>query len=112
MLVILSGGRPKENIRQLVDQGEKDAGYPTEDVSSDEARDEGCTGRNVYHYGNPCVQHDDFHSLILKIKTVSLICVCFPPPLYFWTFSAKLKAFVGRFYCLAQNGSEFAADPL
>ena len=78
MLVILSGGRPKENIRQLVDQGEKDAGYPTEDVSSDKACDEGCPGRNVYHYGNPCVQHDDFHSLILKIKTVSLICVCFP----------------------------------
>ena len=39
--------------------------------------------------------------MIPKIKDADLIV--FASPLYFWTISARLKAFVERFYCIAQE---------
>ena len=46
------------------------------------------------------MQKDDFSQLIPKILEADLLV--FASPLYFWTISAKLKAFIERFYCLAQ----------
>lgn len=36
-----------------------------------------------------------------KIKQSDLIV--FASPLYFWTISSKLKAFIERFYCIAEE---------
>ncbi len=47
------------------------------------------------------MQKDDFNSLIPKISAADLIV--FASPLYFWTISAKTKAFIERFYCIAQQ---------
>ena len=61
----------------------------------------GCIGCNACRYGKPCVQKDDFNCLVPKIREADLLV--FASPLYFWTFSSKLKAFIERFYCIARE---------
>lgn len=59
-------------------------------------------GCNACRYERPCIQKDDFSQLIPKIKEADLIV--FASPLYFWTISSKIKAFIERFYCIAKPG--------
>ena len=60
-----------------------------------------CIGCNTCRYGKSCVQKDGFSELVPKIKAADLLV--FASPLLFWTISAKLKAFIERFYCLAEE---------
>lgn len=61
----------------------------------------GCLGCNACRYGKPCIQKDGFNGLVPKIKETDLIL--FASPLYFWTVSARIKAFIERFYCIAEE---------
>lgn len=61
----------------------------------------GCIGCNACRYGKACVQKDDFNDLVPKIKKSNLIV--FASPLLFWTLSSKIKAFIERFYCIAEE---------
>ncbi|WP_370772879.1 flavodoxin family protein [Ruminococcus callidus] len=95
ILVILGGGRPKGNTRQLAGtfiQGAVDAGHEVELVSLSQVEVKSCIGCNTCRYGKPCVQKDGFSELVLKIKAADLLV--FASPLLFWTISAKLKAFL------------------
>ena len=103
-LVVMGGGRPKGNTAQLVDafvRGAEEAGHSVEKVSLLKTEVKGCLGCNACRYGKPCVQKDGFHELVPKIKEADLIV--FASPLYFWTISSKLKAFIERFYCIAEE---------
>ena len=91
ILVILGGGRPKGNTRQLAGtfiQGAVDAGHEVELVSLSQVEVKSCIGCNTCRYGKPCVQKDGFSELVLKIKAADLLV--FASPLLFWTISAKL----------------------
>ena len=104
ILIIQGGGRPKGNTAQLVSaftQGAESAGHTVETVSLLKNEVKGCLGCNACRYGKPCVQKDAFNDLIPKIKTAD--CIVFASPLYFWTVSARIKAFIERFYCIAQE---------
>ena len=104
ILIILGGGRTKGNTVQLVEafmNGAIEAGHEVELVSLNKLNVNGCIGCNACRYGKPCVQKDDFHLLIPKIKEADLIV--FASPLYFWTISSKIKAFIERFYCIAEK---------
>ena len=104
ILVILGGGRANGNTSQLVNafmKGTAEAGHQTELISLNKLQVNGCMGCNACRYGKPCVQKDDFNLLIPKIKEADLIV--FASPLYFWTISSKLKAFIERFYCIAEK---------
>lgn len=106
ILVVAGGGRPKGNTAQLVDafiKGAEEAGHSVEKVSLLKTEVKGCLGCNVCRYGKPCVQKDGFNELVPKIKGADLIV--FASPLYFWTISSKLKAFIERFYCIAEEDS-------
>ena len=110
ILVIRGGGRPKGNTACLVEYfaaGAREAGHQVEVVSLLDKEVKGCLGCNACRYGKPCVQKDDFNELIPKIKSADLIV--FASPLYFWTLSSKIKAFIERFYCIAE---EDPAPPL
>lgn len=61
----------------------------------------GCTGCNACHHTGFCVQKDDFNSLIPKIRKANLIV--FASPLYYWTISSQLKAFIDRFYSIEEK---------
>lgn len=53
---------------------------------------------------NHVYQKDDFNRLVPKIKEADLIV--FASPLYFWTISSKIKAFIERFYCMAEEDTD------
>lgn len=107
ILVVMGGGRPKGNTAQLVDafvKGAEEAGHSVEKVSLLKTEVKGCLGCNACRYGKPCVQKDGFNELVPKIKGADL--VVFASPLYFWTISSKLKAFIERFYCIAEEDAD------
>lgn len=103
ILVVLGGGRPNGNSSRLAAEfarGAGDAGHRVEILSLLRHEVRGCLGCNACRYGKPCVQKDAFNEIAPKIKAAD--CVAFVSPLYFWTLSARLKAFIERFYCLAE----------
>ena len=104
VLVIQGGGRPRGNTSQLVERfvkGVTEAGHQAEIVSLIKNEVKGCLGCNACRYGKPCIQKDGFNGLVPKIKETDLIV--FASPLYFWTVSARIKAFIERFYCIAEE---------
>ncbi len=104
ILVIQGGGRPHGNTAQLVDafvRGARDAGKRVEVVNLSKIEVKGCTGCNACRYGKPCVQRDGFGELVPELFAADTLV--FASPLYFWTISSKLKAFIERFYCLARK---------
>lgn len=104
ILVVQGGGRFNGNTSQLADafiQGAMEAGHTVEKISLDKYEVKGCIGCNACRYGKPCVQKDDFNELVPKIKTADLLV--FASPLLFWTLSSKIKAFIERFYCIAEE---------
>lgn len=104
ILVVQGGGRPRGSTAQLVDsfaKGAQESGHTVEVISLLKHEVKGCLGCNACRYGKPCIQRDTFNDLVPKIKAAD--CIAFASPLYFWTVSAKLKAFVERFYCIAQE---------
>ena len=110
ILVVLGGGRRGGNTEQLTDafiRGAEDSGHRVEKISLTKTEIKGCLGCNACRYGKPCVQKDGFNEMVPKIKAADL--VVFASPLYFWTVSARLKAFIERFYCIAE---EDPAPPL
>ena len=107
ILIVLGGGRPKGNTAQLVEaftRGAEAAGHTVETVSLMKNEVKGCLGCNACRYGKPCVQRDAFNGLVPKIKAAD--CIVLASPLYFWTLSARIKAFIERFYCIAEEDPE------
>lgn len=104
ILVVHGGGRYNGNTKQLVDafaKGAEEVGHMVEIISLNNVTVNGCVGCNACRYGKPCVQKDDFNDLVPKIKAADLIV--FASPLLFWTISSKLKAFIERLYCIAEE---------
>lgn len=107
ILVIQGGGRANGNTAQLVSsfaKGVEDAGHKVEIVSLMKSEVKGCLGCNACRYGKPCIQKDSFNDIVPKIENADM--VVFATPLYFWTISSRLKAFIERFYCIAQEDPE------
>ena len=110
ILVVQGGGRPNGNTAQLIGafvRGAEEAGHSVEVVSLTKTEVKGCMGCNACRYGKPCVIKDGFNALVPTIKAADLIV--FASPLYFWTISSRIKAFMERFYCIAE---EDTAPPL
>jgi len=107
ILVVVGGGRPNGNTNQLVDafiKGAIEAGHEVEKVSLNKTEVNGCIGCNACRYGKPCIQKDGFNELVPKIKAAD--CIVFASPLLFWTLSSKIKAFIERFYCIAEEDND------
>lgn len=104
ILIAQGGGRPNGNTAQLVAafaKGAADAGHEVEVLSLQQKIVNGCLGCNACRFGKPCVQKDSFNDIVPKIKSADLIA--FASPLLFWTLSSRIKAFIERFYCLAEK---------
>ena len=107
ILIIQGGGRPNGNTDQLVKafvKGAVDAGHEVEIISLIKNEVKGCLGCNACRYGKPCVQKDGFNEMVPKIKEADLLV--FASPLYFWTISSRIKAFIERFYCIAEEDND------
>lgn len=104
VLIVQGGGRPHGNTEQLVksfEKGLQDAGHETIYINLNQKKVNGCLGCNLCRYEKPCIQKDDFNEIADLIRSADLIA--FASPLLFWTISSKLKAFLERFYCIAQK---------
>ena len=104
VLIVQGGGRPNGNTSQLVRafvKGTEEAGHQVETISLMKNEVKGCLGCNACRYGKPCIQRDSFNDMIPKIKEADLLV--FASPLYFWTISSRIKAFIERFYCIAEE---------
>lgn len=69
ILIVLGGGRANGNTAQLVNafmKGAKEAGHHVELVVLNKLKVNGCIGCNSCRYGKPCIQKDDFNSIIPK----------------------------------------------
>ena len=105
-ILIVQGGRQKGNTAQLVShfvKGAEERGHSVEVISLLKNEVKGCLGCNACRYGKPCVQKDAFNYFVPKIKDAD--CIVFASPLYFWTVSSRIKAFIERFYCIAEEDS-------
>ena len=103
ILVLVTGGRPRGNTRQLADafaQGAREAGHEVKVLYLQNRDIRGCLGCNACRYGKPCVQKDDFAALVPDILWCDALV--FASPLYFWTICARMKAIIERFYSLAR----------
>ena len=104
ILIVRGGGRPNGNTAQLAAAfagGAREAGHTVEEVSLSQVQVNGCLGCNACRYQKPCVQKDGWASLVPKILDADLLVLA--SPLYFWTLSSKLKAFIERFYSIAEE---------
>ena len=104
ILIIQGGGRPNGNTAQLINSfvtGAKESGHSIEQISFIKNEVKGCLGCNACRYGKSCIQKDSFNDLAPKIKNAD--CIVFASPLYFWTISSRIKAFIERFYCIAEE---------
>ena len=104
ILIVQGGGRANGNTAQLVShfvKGAEESGHSVKVISLIKNEVKGCLGCNACRYGKPCIQKDGFNGLVPKIKETDLIV--FASPLYFWTVSARIKAFIERFYCIAEE---------
>ncbi len=104
ILVVQGGGRAKGNTAQLVGsfaKGVKEAGHSIEIILLLKNEVKGCLGCNACRYGKPCIQQDAWCDIVPKIREAD--CIVFASPLYFWTISSSMKAFIERFYCIAEE---------
>ena len=104
ILIVRGGGRPNGNTAQLAAAfagGAREAGHAVEEVSLSQVQVNGCLGCNACRYQKPCVQKDGWGTLMPKILDADLLVLA--SPLYFWTLSSKLKAFIERFYSIAEE---------
>lgn len=107
ILLVLGNCRINGNTEQLADafiKGAIEAGHEVKKIDLRKLRVCGCVGCNACRFGKPCVQKDDFNSLVPEIKTADMIV--FASPLHFWTLSSSIIAFIERFYCIAEEDND------
>lgn len=104
ILVIVGSGFKKGNTDRIADsfiKGAEEAGYQVTKVFLGGKTINGCNGCDACLYGKPCVQKDDMQQIYPLFAACDTIVLA--SPLYFWTISARLKAFLERLYATAQE---------
>lgn len=102
ILVVVGSSHKGGNTDMLADSfivGATKEGHTVTKVFLGEKEIKGCLGCNACRYGNPCVQKDDMQAVYPILENADVIVIA--SPLYFWTVSAKLKAFIERLYAIA-----------
>ena len=105
-IVVLTGSpRRNGNTNHLADQfikGAKEAGHEVFRFDAATSQVHPCIGCNHCGMDGPCVYDDDFTRL-LRPEIIKAHLVVFCSPMYYFGFSAQLKAVIDRFYAI--NGT-------
>lgn len=104
ILVVVGSGQKNGNTSKLADAfaaGASSAGHAVTSVFLGDKVINGCTGCEVCRKLGKCIQKDDMEALYPLVRQADTIV--FASPLYFWTISARLKAFLERFYAIAET---------
>ena len=105
ILVVTGCGIKGGNTDRLSDafiRGAKEAGHEVEKAFLGELQIEDCRGCGACQVnGHKCVIRDDMQDLIVEFQKADTIVLA--SPLYFWTVTARLKAFIDRLYAISTN---------
>lgn len=106
ILVIIGAGRKKGNTDLLADafiDGVTAKVHQLTKVFLGDKTINGCNGCNACRWGKPCVQKDDMQDIYPLFQNCDMVVLA--SPLYFWTISARIKAFLERIYATAEKDS-------
>jgi len=59
-----------------------------------------------YSAGTPCIQEDDFNAIARAIEGADGLVLA--SPVYWYSFSAQMKAAIDRFFCFFVGGRDFS----
>lgn len=102
VLILMGSPRKKGNTSILCDafaRGAMEAGNRVEKIDIQGMKINGCLGCNAcQRNGGRCVQKDDMQDLYLKIAEADIVVLA--SPVYFYTWTAQLKAVLDRTYAM------------
>ncbi|WP_185140231.1 flavodoxin family protein [Proteiniphilum sp. X52] len=105
-IVVLTGSpRKNGNTNHMADEfirGAKEAGHEVFRFNTATSDVHSCLGCNHCGMDGPCVYEDDF-TKVLRPEIIKADLVVFCSPMYYFGFSAQLKATIDRFYAI--NGT-------
>lgn len=104
ILVIVGSGIKNGNTDRLADAfitGAKAQGHQVEKVFLGDGLIQGCKGCGACKTGRGCVLQDDMQNVYPLFEKADTIVLA--SPLYFWTITAALKAFIERLYAIAKD---------
>ena len=102
ILMLIGSARHDGNTDQLANafmEGALQAGHTIDKVYLNKLH--GCLGCQQCRYEKPCIQKDDMQQIYPLLDKADTIVLA--SPLYFWTLSASIKAFIERLYAVAQK---------
>lgn len=113
ILVVIGSGASGGNTDRLANafiKGAQEKGHHVVRVFLGDGILQGCKGCGVCQRGNGCVLQDRMQDIYPHFENADTIVLA--SPLYFWTISASLKAFIERLYALSQKDTYPTRDCL
>ncbi|MDO4961646.1 MAG: flavodoxin family protein [Eubacteriales bacterium] len=102
VLVLMGSPRRNGNTSILCDEfirGAMESGHETEKINIVDLKVNGCLGCNgCQRNGGTCVQKDDMAGLYDKIMAADVVVLA--SPIYYYTWTAQMKAVIDRTYAL------------
>ena len=116
-LILILKGSPRKNgnsaaLAEQVSHGARKAGAKVESVYLAGLEINPCDACDACQEGNDgCIVQDDMQSLYPKLKQADVIVIC--SPIYYFTITAQIKAFIDRWYALeSDHGSALRGKEL
>ncbi|MGN0038896.1 MAG: flavodoxin family protein [Coriobacteriales bacterium] len=101
ILVVIGSPRKGGNTTILAEafaRGAREAGHEVEFVDAGRAKIAGCLGcEYCFKHEGVCCQQDDMQEFYPKLRWCDTLV--YATPIYCFTFSAQIKAFIDRMYC-------------
>ena len=106
MRIVVLTGSPRKNgntatLAARFAEGAQAAGHEVFRFDAALTKVSPCRACNACGMNGPCVIKDDFETL--REKLVEADVIAFATPMYYFGFSAQLKAVIDRFYALARR---------
>jgi multimeric flavodoxin WrbA len=104
ILVIVGSTNKNGNTDQLSDafiKGAMEAGHEVTKIFLGNKAINGCFGCNACRYGKPCIQKDAMTEVYPLYEKCDMVVLA--SPLYYWTISARIKAFIERLYATSEE---------
>lgn len=106
ILVLVGSARKNGNTSTLADaftRGATEAGHTVNKVQIGSMDIRGCRGCQACRFGKPCVIQDDMADIYPLYEKCDMVVLA--SPLYYWTVTSSIKAFIERLYATAEQDS-------
>ena len=112
ILVLMGSPRKHGNTDQMTDEfirGAQEAGHQVEKICLKDWKINGCLGCGAcQRNGGACVQKDDMSDIYKKWLAADVVVLA--SPVYFYTWSAQIKAVLDRTFAIEQKVKDTTLD--